>query len=113
MLSSRPLVASASNSSLWPEPYTSAVSKKLTPDSIATSIARNASLSSRCPQSPPIAHVPNAHSLIFIPVFPSCLYFIYSAPHLIRCFYYTVLSRKVEGFTTIRKKEPGAKHQVQ
>ena len=68
------------SSSLWPFPYTSAVSKKLTPRSKAASIARIDSASSVSPQpicigprvdGPPTAHPPKPISDTRKPVLPS------------------------------------------
>ncbi|CAM5665068.1 hypothetical protein SGLAM104S_02260 [Streptomyces glaucescens] len=44
--------------SLRPSPYTSAVSRKVTPDSAAASSTARASLSSTSPQSAPSCQVP-------------------------------------------------------
>lgn len=68
------------SSSLCPSPYTSAVSKKLTPASIATSSAFSASESVVFPHEPPMAHVPKLNSLTFKSVFPSGRYFTVLPP---------------------------------
>src|ERR1017187_6328176 len=62
--------------SLWPMPYTSAVSMKLTPQSMALCSAASDSESSTDPQELPMAHAPKLISETFQGVRASDRYFI-------------------------------------
>jgi len=64
----------ANSRSLRPSPYTSAVSKKLTPRSAARFKAARESLSSTGPHVPPMAHAPKLMADTFQPVRPSSRY---------------------------------------
>src|SRR5580698_6475515 len=71
-----PVRRSRRSLSLRPSPYTSAVSKKLTPQSSARKRALFDSASSTSPHVPPIAHAPKLTVETFQPVRPSARYCI-------------------------------------